>query len=59
MRLFTRPEVLRHASVLSACNRNPIQHMEVLDMKVLGKALAFVMLLALVGAGTATAGQLN
>jgi hypothetical protein len=32
--------------------------MEVLDMKALGKALAFVMLLALVGAGTATAGKL-
>jgi hypothetical protein len=32
--------------------------MEVLDMKVLGKALAFVMLLALVGAGTATAAKM-
>jgi hypothetical protein len=32
--------------------------MEVLDMKALGKALAFVMLLALVGAGSATAAKM-
>jgi hypothetical protein len=31
--------------------------MEVLEMKVLGKALAFVALLVLVGAGTATAAK--
>jgi hypothetical protein len=32
--------------------------MEVLDMKALGKTLAFLMLLALVGAGTATAAKM-